>query len=216
MRQQFSIPKPDDRFASEMLRHVAEKYGAPQCANLKVKVAHCGTREGWKRVRSLAMQALDKKRLAKEYTKAPETDGSDSWEKINFNLFQAVKQNTNTGEIVSASENEWKEQMVKHGLSDELADALSQFDAVIFVNDRNVNLAYQAGQMFPLHGPVTHECIHIIERRTGQHIISGFNPQQYHDPVSLEVLQEFIAKIGPDEFKRRYLTPETSKEKSKR
>jgi hypothetical protein len=216
MRQQFSIPKPDDRFAADMLHHVAEKYGAPQCANLKVKVAHCGTREGWMRVRSLAKEALDKKKLEKEYTKAPETDSSDNWEKINLNLFQAVKQNTHTGQMVSASEDERREQMVEHGLGDELADALSPFDATIFVNDRNVNLASQAGQMFPLHGPITHECIHIIERRTGQHIISGFNPQQYHDPVSLAVLQEFIAKIGRDEFKHRYLTgPETSQDKSK-
>jgi len=96
--------------------------------------------------------------------------------------------------------------MVEHGFSDELVDALSQFDAVIFVNDRNVNLAYRAGQMFSLHSPVTHECIHIIERRTGQQIINNFNPQQYHDPVSLGVLQEFIEKVGRIEFKRRYLT----------
>lgn len=216
MRQQFSVPKPEDLFAADMLRHVSEKYGAPQCANLKVKVAHSGTHEGWMQVWSLARHALDKKRLAKEYTRAPETDSPDSWEKTNFNLFQAVKQNTETGQIVSASEDERKEQMVEHGLSDELADALSPFDAVIFVNDRNVNLARQAGQMFPLHGPVTHECIHIIERRTGQQIISGFNPQEYHDPVSLAVLQEFIAKIGLDEFKRRYIKPETAQHRSKR
>jgi DNA-binding IscR family transcriptional regulator len=50
MRQQFSIAKPLDIFVADMLRHVAEKYNAPQCADLRVKVAHCGTREGWMRV----------------------------------------------------------------------------------------------------------------------------------------------------------------------
>jgi hypothetical protein len=206
MRRQFSVPKPDDRFATDILRYVAKKYGAAECANLKVKLAHCGTPAGWGQVWSLARDTLDKNRLATEYTRAPKVESPDGWEKVNFNLFQAVKQNTQTGEIVSASEDERKKHMVEHGFSDELADALSQFDAVIFVNDRNVNLAYRAGQMFPLHGPLTHECIHIIERRTGKQIISNFDPQQYHDPVSLGVLQEFIEKVGLFEFKRRYLT----------
>jgi hypothetical protein len=47
VKEQFSVPKPDDRFATEMLRYVTQKYGAPQCANLNVKVAHCGTAAGW-------------------------------------------------------------------------------------------------------------------------------------------------------------------------
>jgi len=38
MRQQFSIPKPFDIFAADMLRYVAEKYNAPQCADLRVKL----------------------------------------------------------------------------------------------------------------------------------------------------------------------------------
>jgi hypothetical protein len=206
MRGQFSVPKPDDRFATDMLRYVAEKYGAPKCASLKVKVAHCGTRSGWGQVWSLVRDALDRNWLAKEYTRAPKVDSLRDWEKVNFNLFQVMELNTHTGEIVSASEDERKKHMVEHGFRDELADALSQFDAIIFANDRNVNLALRAGQMFPLHGPVTHECIHIIEGRTGQRIISDFNLQQYHDPVSMTVLQEFIEKVGLIEFRRRYFT----------
>jgi hypothetical protein len=206
MREQFSVPKPDDRFATDMLRYVAEKYGAPKCANLKVKVAHCGTPSGWRQVWSLVRDALDRNRLAREYTIAPKVDSPDGWEKVNLNLFQVMEQDTHTDEIVSASEDERKKHMVEHGFSNELADALSQFDAIIFVNDHNVNLALSAGQMFPLHGPVTHECIHIIERRTGQQIISDFNLQQYHDSVSLTVLQEFIEKVGLIQFRRRYFT----------
>ena len=206
MRQQFSIPKPLDIFAADMLRHVAEKYNAPQCADLRVKVAHCGTREGWMGLWSLARDALDRQKLAKEYTKAPNMGSSDDWQKINFYLFQAVKQNTHTGQIASASQNEREKCMVEYGVDAELADALSQFDAVIFVHNDNVNQAIQAGQVLPLHGPLTHECIHIVERRTNQHILSGFDPEQYHDPVSFAVLQEFIARIGWDQFKRRYLT----------
>ena len=65
--------------------------------------------------------------------------------------------------------------------------------------------AIEAGEVFPLHGPLTHECIHIIEVRTDQHLISGFDHKRYHDTVSLAVLEEFIARIGREEFMRRYL-----------
>jgi hypothetical protein len=97
--------------------------------------------------------------------------------------------------------------MIENGLDPELADALSQFDAVIFVNHHNITRAYKAGQAFPLHGPLTHECIHVIERRTGQQVIKDFDSdRQYHDDISSRILIDFIDSIGLEEFRRRYLT----------
>lgn len=115
-----------------------------------------------------------------------------------------MKRNINTSQIVSASEDERERSMVEYGVSAELADALSQFDAVIFVHDDNMLEAIEAGEVFPLHGPLTHECIHIIEVRTDQHLISDFDHKQYHDTVSLAALEEFVARIGREEFMRRY------------
>jgi hypothetical protein len=204
MRERFSIPKIPDIFVADMLRHVSEKYNAPQCASLKVKVAHCRTRESWIALWSFARDTVDRESLAKEYKEAPEVS-FDSWQEVNAFLVQGVKRNLNTGQIVSASEDERERSMIEYGVSAELADTLSQFDAVIFVNDDNMLEAIEAGEVFPLHGPLTHECIHIIEVRTDQHLISGFDHKQYHDTVSLAVLEEFITRIGREEFMRRYL-----------
>jgi hypothetical protein len=53
------IRRPNDVFVAEMLRHLAEKYNAAQCADLKVKVAHCATLDGWMEVWSLAKLGPD-------------------------------------------------------------------------------------------------------------------------------------------------------------
>jgi hypothetical protein len=210
MREQFSVPKPDDRFVADMLQHLARKYNAPQCANLGVKVVHCGTSEGWVRMWPLARDTVNRKMLANEYREMPEVNLS-TWLKVNLFLFQGVKRNIDSDKIVSASENERLSFMVGHGVGARLADALSQFDAVIFVHTDNIIRADRAGIVFPLHSPLTHEALHIIEVRTEKNIISGFNPREYHDPVSLAVLEEFITKVGWDEFNRRYfLEPETN------
>jgi hypothetical protein len=177
---------------------------------LKVKVAHCRTQESWIGLWSLAKHTADRKRLAEEYKEPPEVS-SNRWQEVNALLFQGVKRNINTGQIVSASEDERERSMLEYGVSAETADALSQFDAVIFVY--NMIEAIEAGEVFPLHGPLTHECIHIIEVRTDQHFISDFDHKQYHDTVSLTVLEEFISRIGREEFMRRYL-PESKPEQT--
>ena len=64
MQERFSIPKTPDIFVADILRHVSQKYNAPQCAILKVKVAHCRTRESWIGLWSLARHTVDRKRLA--------------------------------------------------------------------------------------------------------------------------------------------------------
>jgi len=203
MRQRFSIPKIPDIFVADMLHYLAEKYNAPQCASLKVKVAHCRTQEGWTGLWSLAKHTADRKRLAEEYKEPPEVS-FNRWQEVNALLFQGVKRNINTGQIVSASEDEKERSMLEYGVGAEQAEALSQFDAVIFVHDDNMLEAIAAGEVFPLHGPLTHECIHIIEVRTDQHLISDFDHKQYHDTVSLAALEEFVARIGREEFMRRY------------
>jgi hypothetical protein len=202
MRERFAVPKPDDQFVVDMLRYVAEKYDAPQCASLKTKVIHC-TGEAWTGLWPLARDSTDRGTLAREYTETPKVN-PNIWREVNVFLFQCLRRDARTGQIVSVSKDKRREIMFSYGMTDEAADAFSQFDAIVFVHKHNIIRANQAGMVFPLHGPLTHETIHVIETRTGQHIISGFNPKQYHDPVSLAVLQGFIEKTGRNEFKHRY------------
>jgi hypothetical protein len=111
-----------------------------------------------------------------------------------------------TGKREFADEKLREEAMVRQGLSPDLAHALSPFDAVIFLNMENIEQANKAGQPFALHGVITHECIHIIERRTGQVIVKDFDAQHnFLDDKSVCVLAEFIKTIGEYEFMRRYL-----------
>ena len=207
LRKQLMIRRPNDVFVAEMLRHLAEKYNAAQCADLKVKVAHCATLDGWMEVWSLAKLGLDCDRLRTEYGEALRMEILDDWRNVNCLLLQVAVQDTSTGKIAFADENQKEQIMVEHGLRAEVANALSPFDAIIFVNDSNVKQAFRAGQPFPLHLVLTHECINLIERRTGQTIIKDFDPShKYYDDPSGEALVHFIDKIGQNEFARRYLT----------
>lgn len=207
LREQFAILKPNDHFVADMMRHLSEKYDAPQCANLKVKVVHYSTLGSWMELWSLAEPGLDRERLAKEYRETPEMGGSDSWRNVNGFLFQGAVQDTSTGKIAFADEDQRNQMMIERGLNGEVAKALSPFDAVIFVNDSNIKEAFKAGQPFPLHVVLTHECINLVERRTGQTFIKDFDAKnRYYDDPSAENLGEFVDKIGRNEFVRRYLT----------
>lgn len=215
MREQFSVPKPDDRFLADMLQHLSEKYHAPQCASLQVKVVHYGTLEGWMELWSLAKASTDADNLSIEYREVPKMESSSDWRNVNALLFQAKVQDTATGMTSFADEEQREQKMIEHGLRPELANALSPFDATIFVNGTNIRQAFKAGQPFPLHVVLTHECINLIERRTGQTIIKDFDAKhRYYDDQSAQALVELTNKIGQKEFARRYLTkPETSQDK---
>ena len=97
MREQFSVPKPDDRFVADMLQHLAEKYHAPQCASLQVKVVHYGTLERWMELWSLAKASMDADRPSGEYREVPKMEGSSDWRNVNALLFQAKVQDAATG-----------------------------------------------------------------------------------------------------------------------
>jgi len=204
-RQQFSIQKSDDRFVADMLRYVSEKYNAQEFAGLKVKVIHYATLDQWLTLLPHVSATYDPRRFEEECGKRLEMN-RDNWVRVNCYLLHIVAQDTETGEILPAEESLREETLIENGFDPELADALSQFDALIFVNQHNIVGAFKAGQAFPLHGPLTHECVHIIERRAGQQIIKDFDSdRQYHDDVSWRILMDFIDKIGPDEFVCRYL-----------
>ncbi len=206
LKQRFSTPKPDDRFVVDMIRHLAQKFNAPQCAKLKLKVAHCGTPDGWMEVCPLVKPGLDRDRLSTEYREAPSFEEPENWLKVNGLLVQLVVLDNSTGEIDSVDENQRKQLMIQHGFRTELASALSPFDAVIFVNDSNIKKAFEAGQPFPLHIVLTHECINLIERRTNRTIIKDFDANhRYFDDPSADTLGEFIERIGWKEFEHRYL-----------
>jgi hypothetical protein len=211
MREQFSVPKRDDRFVADMLQHLAEKYHAPECASLKVKVVHCRTLEGWMELWPLARASTNPDTLSREYRRVPEMQSPTDWRNINALLFQAKAQNTTTGVTSFANEKQRRQKMIEHGFSPELANALSTFDAIIFTNADNIRQASRAGQPFSLQTVVTHECINLIERRTGQTIIKDFDAEHsYCDDQSAEALAELANKIGQKEFAHRYL--ETSQE----
>lgn len=190
------------------MRHLSERYDAPECANLKVKVVCYSTLDGWMELRPFAEPGLDSERLAKEYREAPKIGDSNSWRKVNGVLFQIAMRDNSTGKIASADEKQRKLIMIEHGLNEEVANALSPFDAVIFVNGSNIKRGFKTGRRpFPLHAVLTHECINLIERRTGQTIIQDFDAKNmYCDDPSAEALVKFIGKIGRNEFVRRYLT----------
>ena len=209
MRWQSSTPKPYETFVADMLRHVAAKYNAPECADLKTKVVLCETHDDWGELWSLAKQALNPDRLSTEYKEPPQIQTSSGWVKQNALTLQVVMKNLTTGRVISADEKVKRQTMIDYGIDADQASALSSFDAVMFVNNTNVKQALRAGLAFPLHLVLAHECINIIEQRTGQRIIQGFDAKtMFSDRQSVEAVLELMRRIGHNEFRHRYLTDE--------
>jgi len=204
LREKFSVPKPIDLFARDFLAFSIEKYNAPQCASVKVKVLFVPTYHKWLKLWKLSESTTDKKRSLLEY--GEQRSNRSNWMNCYGYLHQIAIGATDTGQFESSAPEQLKKDMLAMFLREELADAYSQFDAVIFLNLPNIQKALDKGVPFPKLGTVAHECTHIIERYTGKRIIDANQWELgYWDTPSFKAFTEFVDRIGgKDELVKRY------------
>jgi len=198
-----STLKPIDVFARDMLSFIAEKFGLKVNWMPKVKILF-STDSFWMRLWSIAQQT---KRYSPVEFKEEMKPSPENWLKVNGYVLQPTSVDSE-GKIEFRLSDEMRVRgLVDLGFPREYAERLSVFDAVIFLHTSNLKEAEDHGQYFPVHLVVTHECVHIAERLSGQFFIRDFDTRFFEHPIVENTLASFLDKLGIQEFVRRYGAP---------
>lgn len=168
-----STPKPIDAFARDMLGFIRDRFELKVDWIPKVKVLFCGDKfwmDLWNMFKANLFKTYSPVEFVEKMEPSPE-----NWLKVNGYSVQITAQD-NQGKIQFRLSKEERLGYLKDvGFPSESAEALSVFDAIIFLHTSNLKEAEAHGQYFPIHLVVTHECVHVMERLSGQFFIRNFD-----------------------------------------
>jgi hypothetical protein len=194
---QFSIPKPIDMFANDFLRFLSRKVEIVGDRN--VKVLYCGE-SFWSQLHPL--QKTSGVFKPNESVRRPSTKTLAGWQRVNGWIIQPVGQLEDGSLIWSLTPEERVIGFRDFGLEPALAQELSLFDAVIFLNQRNLLNAVRNGRCLPNFLVVAHEVFHVVERLSGGrlHMSTWDADRDIDAPEVLECFYEFVKGSGAEAF----------------
>lgn len=177
------IPKPVDRFAEDFLRFLKTKApGQWAMDDCVIKVLYCKD-SLWNDLRTVYGGVVTGN--PDEYTDRPDTSTAEGWGKVNAVYLLPSRLENGRPKVAKLSAYERRSLLERAGITGSLADQLSGFDALVFVNAAAVVRRAKAGIPFPDLQLVAHEVVHISERLSGgRPRISKWDPRLVESPLN--------------------------------
>lgn len=209
----------DDMFANGMFQYLVKKYGAQNCENVKVKVFSIDDGLRWddfgikvflsgsySRGNGIAVGLYSDSEYARPLS--PLASNFDAW---SWQWYLAEKDaKGEMGDFTLRTDPGKRQEIARRffdSFDDTLANVVPQYDVLIFLNrERLTDLELTLPDPCASQKVMTHECVNLIEERTGEQLVKNHDPTKFLDRTSQECFDEYVRMVGGmNKFKQRYL-----------